>query len=63
MLSKMGSENSHGCAQIAENEFGFLDFLERYHKDGDEFLNYIIRVTGHETWVLFVNVEPKEQSK
>jgi hypothetical protein len=25
---KMGSENAHGCAQTAENDFGF-DFLER----------------------------------
>jgi hypothetical protein len=46
----------------AENGFGF-DFLERYHKDGDAFLNHIIRITGDETWVSFVNVETKEQSK
>jgi transposase len=38
-----------------------LTFLERYHKDGDELLDYI--VTGEETWVSFVNVETKEQSK
>jgi hypothetical protein len=38
-----------------------LTFLERYHKDGDEFLNHI--VTGDETWVSFVHVETKEQSK
>jgi hypothetical protein len=38
-------------------------FLERYHKDGDEFLNHIVRVTVDETWVSFVNVETKEQSK
>jgi hypothetical protein len=37
-----------------------LTFLERYHKDGDEFLSHIVRVTGAETWVLFVNVETKE---
>jgi hypothetical protein len=37
-------------------------FLERYHKDGDEFLNHIGRVRGDETWVSFVNVETKEQS-
>jgi hypothetical protein len=29
-------------------------FLERYQKDGDEFLNHI--VTGDKTWVSFVNV-------
>jgi hypothetical protein len=56
----MGSENSHGCAQNAENGFGF-DFLERYHKNGDEFLNHA--VTGDETWVSFVNVETEEQQK
>jgi hypothetical protein len=58
----MGSENADGCAQNAENGFG-LDFLERYHKDGDEFLSHIIRVTGDEIWVSFVNVEIKEQPK
>jgi hypothetical protein len=40
-----------------------MTLLERYHKDGDEFLNHIVRVTGDETWVSFVNVETKEQSK
>jgi hypothetical protein len=35
--------------------------LERYHKDGDESVNHTI--TGDETWVPFVNVETKEQSK
>jgi hypothetical protein len=44
----MGSESAHGCAQNAENRFG-VDFFDRYHKDGDEFLNHI--VTGDETWV------------
>jgi hypothetical protein len=39
-----------------------LIFLERYHKDGNEFLNHIMQVTD-ETWVSFVNVETKEQSK
>jgi hypothetical protein len=40
-----------------------LTFLERYHKDGDEFLNHIVRAPGDKTWVSFVNVETKEQSK
>jgi hypothetical protein len=40
-----------------------LNFLEQYHKDGDEFLNHIIQVTDDETWVSFVNAETKEQSK
>jgi hypothetical protein len=38
-----------------------LAFLERYHKDGDEFLSHIVRVTGDETRDSFVNVEIKEQ--
>ena len=37
-----------------------LTFLQRYHDEGDEFLDKI--VTGDETWVKFVNVETKEQS-
>jgi hypothetical protein len=40
-----------------------LTFLERYHKNGNEFLNHIIQVTGYETWVSFVNVETKQPSK
>jgi hypothetical protein len=40
-----------------------LTLLERYHKHGSEFLNHIIRVKDDETWVSFVNVETKEQSK
>jgi hypothetical protein len=39
-----------------------LAFLERCHEDGDEFHNHIVRVTGDETWVSFMNVETKEQS-
>jgi hypothetical protein len=52
VLRKMGSENAHGCAENVENGFGF-DFLELKP----------VRVTGDETWVSFVNVENKEQSK
>jgi hypothetical protein len=59
----MGSENAHGCAQNAENGFGFDFSFERYHKHGDEFLNHIVRVTFDETWVSFVNDQTKEQSK
>jgi hypothetical protein len=58
----MISENAHGRAQNAKNGFGF-DFLERYNKDCDEFLSHIVRVTGDETWVSFVNDETKEQSE
>jgi predicted nuclease of restriction endonuclease-like RecB superfamily len=59
----MDSENSHGCTQNAENDFGFNFLLERYHKYGNEFLNHIVRVTSDETWVSFVNVEIKKPSK
>jgi hypothetical protein len=59
----MGSENAYECAQNAENCFGCDFLLERYHEGGDEFLNHIVRVTGDGTWVSFVNVETKEQSK
>jgi hypothetical protein len=55
----MGSENVHGYAQKTETSFGF-DCLERNHKDGDEIPNHILRVTGDETWVSFVNDETKE---
>jgi hypothetical protein len=50
-------ENSYGCSQNAQNGFGF-DFLERYHKDADEFLSHIVRETGDETWILFM--KPKQ---
>jgi hypothetical protein len=33
-----------------------LTFVERYHKDGEEILSQIVRVTGDETWGSFVNV-------
>jgi hypothetical protein len=38
-------------------------FLDRYHKDGDEFLNHVVRETGDETWVSVLNGETKKQSK
>jgi hypothetical protein len=57
----MVPKNAHGCAQNAENGFGFY-VLERYHKDGDEFLNHIVRVIDDGSWVSFVNVENKEES-
>jgi hypothetical protein len=40
-----------------------LTFLEQYHKDGNEFLDHIVRITGDETWVSFVNAETQEQSQ
>jgi hypothetical protein len=54
------SKKSHECAQKAQNSFDF-DFLERYHKDGDEILHHTRGLTGDETWVSFVNAETKEQ--
>jgi hypothetical protein len=62
-LCKTGSENAHGCEQNTEWLPSALTLLERYHKDGNKFLNNIIQVTGGETSVSFVNVETKEQSK
>jgi hypothetical protein len=38
-----------------------LEFLYQYHKDGYEFLNHIIQVTGDKVWVAFVNAETKER--
>jgi hypothetical protein len=40
-----------------------LTFLGRCPKDGDDFLQHIVLVTGNEIWVSFMNVETKEQSK
>ncbi|GFU51611.1 histone-lysine N-methyltransferase SETMAR [Trichonephila clavipes] len=37
-----------------------LDFLDRYHKEGDQFLEMI--VTGDETWVSHITPESKRQS-
>ncbi|GFX06281.1 histone-lysine N-methyltransferase SETMAR [Trichonephila clavipes] len=37
-----------------------LDFLDRYHKEGDQFLERI--VTGDETWVFHITPESKRQS-
>jgi hypothetical protein len=56
----MGSEYAHGCTQNAVNGVGF-DLFQRYHKDGDEFLNHFIPVTTDETWVSFVKVKAKKQ--
>jgi hypothetical protein len=45
-----------GAHKTQKMALAFVDFLERYHKDDNEFLNDIVRVTGDETWVSFVNV-------
>jgi hypothetical protein len=62
VLCKMASKNAHGLHKTQRMALA-LTFLERYRKGGDEFLSHIIRVTCDETWVSFVNVEAKEQSK
>jgi hypothetical protein len=36
-------------------------YLELYDKDGDAFLNHIVRVTAGEAWVSFVIAQTKEQ--
>jgi hypothetical protein len=38
-------------AHKTERMASALILLERYHKDGDEFLNHIVRVTGDKIWV------------
>jgi hypothetical protein len=40
-----------------------FEFLVRYQKDGDEFLNDIVSVTDDETWISFVNAQNNEQAK
>jgi hypothetical protein len=40
-----------------------LTYFERYHKDGNGFLSYIVRITDDETSAVFVNVEIKEKSQ
>ncbi|KAG8195681.1 hypothetical protein JTE90_003825 [Oedothorax gibbosus] len=37
-----------------------MNFLERYHNVGDDFLSQV--VTGDETWVAYVTPESKQQS-
>jgi hypothetical protein len=59
----MGFENALSCPRNAENGFGFDISRPITQKNGDEFLNNIVSVTGDKSWVSFVNVENKEQSK
>jgi hypothetical protein len=58
----MGSEIAYG-AHKTQRMAAALTFSERYHKDGDEFLIHIVRVTRDETWISFLNVETKDQTK
>jgi hypothetical protein len=51
------SEMLMGAHRLQKMSSAFADILERYHKDGNQFLNHIVSVTGDETCVSFVNVE------
>jgi hypothetical protein len=42
--------------------FGF-DFLERYHKDGDELRSHVMRIIDDNMWGLFVNIETEERKE
>jgi hypothetical protein len=58
VFRKMGSKMLT-CAHKRRECLRLSLFLERYHKDGDEFLNPIMQVTGDETWVSYLNVKTK----
>jgi hypothetical protein len=47
-----------GAHKTERMNCAFVDILERYQNDGDEFLDHI--VTGDGTWVLFLTVETNE---
>jgi hypothetical protein len=49
-----------GAHKMQRMSSAFIDILERYHKDGDGFLNHIVWVTAEETRALFINAETKE---
>jgi hypothetical protein len=46
-------------AHTTQRITSILTFSEQYNKDRNDFLNRIVKVT----WMLFVNVETKEQSQ
>jgi hypothetical protein len=58
----MGSKMLVGVHKMQRMASYFVDFLEQYHKDGDEFLNHIVRVAGDETRVSFVSKPKSRQS-
>jgi hypothetical protein len=39
-----------------------LSFLERYHKESDNFLDQLLVVAGYETWLSHIIPESKRQS-
>jgi hypothetical protein len=47
-----------GAHKTQRMNSAFVDILERYHKDGNEFLNHIVK--SDEICVSFVNVETNE---
>lgn len=55
----MGIKNSYGDPQNQSNGC-CLRLSLQYNTEGEEFLNRI--VTGDKTWVVYVNVETKQQS-
>jgi hypothetical protein len=59
----MGSKMFMGGHKTQKMAWAFVDFLEWYHKDGDQFLSHIIQVTGNETWISFVNAENQRAVK
>jgi hypothetical protein len=65
-ITIFAQDGLHKCSPVCTKHREWLWlwlFLEWYHKDGDEFLDHNVRVTGDETWDSFGNVETTEQSK
>jgi hypothetical protein len=62
-ITSFAQDGFRKCSLVRTKCALALTFLEQYHKGGDEFLNHIVQVTDDETWVSFVNVQTKEQSK
>jgi hypothetical protein len=50
-------------AHKTKRMYSTLTFVERCHNDGKNFFSHIVQATDDETWVSYVNVETKEQSK
>jgi hypothetical protein len=66
-ITSFAQDGFQKCSWVCINRREWLGFsfdsLEQYHEDDNEFLSHIVRVTADETWVSFVNVETKDQSK
>jgi hypothetical protein len=59
----MGFELLTGEHKMQRMALAFVDFFRAISQRWRRFLNHIVRATGDATWVSFVNVETKEQSK